>query len=115
MFAGTIPRFVCGLAVVCAVAGCESKFVATTVLHPDGSVDREIHQPVAESPGIRPEQGWSKPTLAKDNSPGADNKEYLTTRGHFASPEQIPEHVLFRVSVLADARPPGAAPLAEGK
>src|SRR6266699_3987986 len=80
MFTRTVRRFTAGAMLLCALAGCESKFVATTVLHADGSVDREIHQPVADSPPVEAKQGWSEPTIAKDTSLGAGNKEYLTAR-----------------------------------
>jgi hypothetical protein len=110
----TIRGIVAGVMLVCALAGCESKFVARTVLHSDGSVDREIHQPVADSPPIGVKQGWSEPTIRKDNSPGAGNHKYLTADGHFASPEKIPDHVHLKVPGAPETQPAGAVPLPEG-
>ena len=110
----TIRGIVAGVMLACALAGCESKFVARTVLHSDGSVDREIHQPVADSPPIGVKQGWSEPTIRKDNSPGAGNHKYLTADGHFASPEKIPDHVHLKVPGAPETQPAGAVPLPEG-
>src|SRR4051812_30084182 len=93
MLARTIPQFVCGLTVLCALAGCEYKYEAVTVLHPDGSVDREITQPAGEGSDDGPRAaGWAT-TVYRDARLGGERTRDFTASGHFASPDKIPDHV----------------------
>src|SRR6476620_409609 len=78
--------------------GCEFKYRATTVLHPDGSVDREVYQPAGEGDDEGPgAAGWAKPPVgAKDNALGGRN--YFTASGHYASADKVPDHFVARLS-----------------
>src|SRR4051812_11861885 len=75
-----------------ALAGCEFKYRATTVLHPDGSVDREVYQPAGEGNDEGPRAaGWDRqPVVAEDKALGG--RKYFTASGHFASADKVPDH-----------------------
>src|SRR4051812_1359890 len=81
-----------------ALAGCEFKYRATTVLHPDGSVDREVYQPAGEGNDEGPRAaGWAKPpVVAEDKALGG--RKYFAASGHFASADKIPDHFVARLT-----------------
>lgn len=96
-------RNVCGRAAACFIllgiaTGCEFKYRATTVLHPDGSVDREVYQPAGEGNDEGPRAaGWANPpVVAKDNTLGG--RDYFAASGHFASADKVPDHFVARWS-----------------
>jgi hypothetical protein len=93
----TRHRAVITIFVAWSIVGCHRDYRATTVLHSDGSVDREILQPqeTADNQALR-SKGWATVGSVehKSGTGGANSPRYFTASGHFASPAAIPEHFL---------------------
>src|SRR5207253_1994285 len=71
----------------------------TTALHADGSVDREIFQPVADTPEAARAKGpWEKMTVADYAAGKSKPTPYLTASGHFGSAEKIPDYLAITAS-----------------
>jgi hypothetical protein len=108
-----------------ACTGCGGSYRAETVLHADGSIDRAVYQPYADTPeAVRRPGLWKQATFAakpedldKQGWPDAltllpaharDEKHpYFAAWNHFASVKDIPDHVLFKApehSGLPDGR-----------
>ncbi len=97
------------LVLACVVAafsaGCVAPpmFTVETVVHPDGSCERTITQPKGESlpaEALKPEWNarWQSvkvlngPPGSPPSSGSDESNKYITARGSFASPRDIPPH-----------------------
>jgi hypothetical protein len=93
----------CVLAALAAGCGSPPAFTVETVVHPDGSCDRAIYQPMGvfiPAEALKPE--WSPrwqsvehvngpPASLRSGEP-AGKEKYFRARGSFRSPQDIPPH-----------------------
>ena len=102
--------------------GCTSEYRATTTLHSDGNVDREILQPQNDTPepALGP-QLWNKVEVI-DHNPASGRsiiqdregrraqvgrEKYIKAAGRFNSPDKIPEYFAHSPRVEGVAFPAG--------
>src|SRR5215212_2792141 len=94
-------------------AGCEYHYRATTTLHADGSVDREIYQPSGEGADQGPmAAGWAKIAYTNDKVAGAGDgkRRYFVASGHFTSADRVPEHFVTGLGEAERDLPPDLPP-----